>query len=77
VASPSDDLGNWLAEARAGSREALGRVFEECRPYLLRIAQPQLDPDLQAKGGASATEAYSLLELDNAHGKVGRPFPFA
>jgi RNA polymerase sigma-70 factor, ECF subfamily len=42
-----------LAEARAGDREALGRVLDSCREYLRLIAARGLDADLIAKGGAS------------------------
>jgi RNA polymerase sigma-70 factor (ECF subfamily) len=47
------DAAQWLPAARAGSREALGEVLEACRGYLLLLAQEELDPALQAKGGAS------------------------
>jgi RNA polymerase sigma-70 factor (ECF subfamily) len=42
-----------LAQARAGSPDALGRLLDDCRGYLLMIARQELAPDLQAKGGAS------------------------
>jgi RNA polymerase sigma-70 factor (ECF subfamily) len=42
-----------IRRARAGSNEALGRLLDHCRPYLLRIAHAELDPRLQAKGSAS------------------------
>src|SRR5262245_40328741 len=42
-----------LAMARAGEGEALGRVLDSCRGYLLMIARQELDAGLQAKGGAS------------------------
>jgi RNA polymerase sigma-70 factor (ECF subfamily) len=44
---------HWLASARDGSSEALGQALEACRGYLLAIAQRELDPKLQPKGGAS------------------------
>jgi RNA polymerase sigma-70 factor (ECF subfamily) len=53
---------HWLAAARAGSREALGKLFEACRPYLLVVAGRQLDPDLHAKGGASDLVQETFLE---------------
>jgi RNA polymerase sigma-70 factor, ECF subfamily len=52
----------WLAEARAGSREALGRAFDACRNYLLLIAEKNLDPDLRAKCGASDLVQETFLE---------------
>ena len=42
-----------LHGARASDAEALGRVLESCRDYLLIVAKRGLDADLVAKGGAS------------------------
>jgi hypothetical protein len=39
-----------LAEARAGSPDALGRVLMDCRDYLLLAAGRKLGPDLQRNG---------------------------
>jgi RNA polymerase sigma-70 factor (ECF subfamily) len=50
---PSADFSRWLAQARGGSPEALGRVLEESRQYLLLIANEELPVDLRAKMGAS------------------------
>ena len=54
--------GGLLAAARAGSREALGRVLEGCRRYLLGVAEGELDPDLRSKGGASDIVQETFLE---------------
>jgi RNA polymerase sigma-70 factor (ECF subfamily) len=51
-----------LAEARAGSREALGQVLETFRGYLLLIADRELEPELRAKGGASDLVQETFLE---------------
>ncbi len=56
------DAAQWLPAARAGSDEALGQMFEACRGYLLLIAQQELDPALQAKGGASDLVQQTFLE---------------
>src|SRR5215472_3181235 len=56
------DGAGWLARARAGDREALGRALEVCRRYLLLIAERQLDDDLRAKGGASDLVQETFLE---------------
>src|SRR5262249_26022430 len=56
------DAGNWLAAARAGSHEALGRALEICRGYLLLGAERQLGTDLRAKGGASDLVQETFLE---------------
>ena len=62
MADPSPSPAQWLADARAGSREALGRVLEEYRRYLLRLANQRLPTDLQAKGGASDIVQQTFLE---------------
>ncbi len=59
---PANDADGQLAAARAGSREALGGVLEDCRRYLLAIAERQLDPELRAKGGASDLVQETFLE---------------
>lgn len=43
----------WIRAARQGSVEALGKLFEATRPYLLLIGNRSLPGDLQAKIGAS------------------------
>jgi RNA polymerase sigma-70 factor (ECF subfamily) len=53
---------DWLPAARAGSAEALGAILEACRGYLLLIAQRELNPDLQPKGGASDLVQQTLLD---------------
>jgi RNA polymerase sigma-70 factor (ECF subfamily) len=57
-----DDL---IEAARAGSAEAMGRLLEACRAYLLLIANQDLDSDLQAKGGASDLIQDTFLEAQN------------
>jgi RNA polymerase sigma-70 factor (ECF subfamily) len=39
--------------ARAGSSQALGRLLERFRYYLLRCSNAEIGPDLQSKGSAS------------------------
>src|ERR1700722_2632036 len=56
------DANQWLPKARAGSSEALGQVLEACRGYLLLIARQELEPALQAKGGASDLVQQTFLE---------------
>jgi len=57
-----NDATHWFAAARAGSKEALGRMLVDCQAYLLLIAGRELDPDLRAKGGASDLVQETLLE---------------
>ena len=51
-----------LADARAGSPEAVGEVLELCRRYLLQIAQAELDTQLLTKFGASDLVQETFLE---------------
>jgi RNA polymerase sigma-70 factor (ECF subfamily) len=69
VNEPTGQAAPWLPAARAGSPEALGQALEACRDYLLRIAQVELVPDLQAKGGASDLVQETVLDAvrDFAH----------
>jgi RNA polymerase sigma-70 factor (ECF subfamily) len=62
MGDPAMDIAAWLPEAKTGSREALGHVLEACRGYLLLIAQQELEPELQAKGGASDLVQQTFLE---------------
>jgi RNA polymerase sigma-70 factor (ECF subfamily) len=50
-----------LRGARAVDVDAVGRVLESCRDYLLIVARRGLDPDLAAKGGASDLVQETLL----------------
>ena len=56
------DAGEWLAQAQAGSLEALGHALEACRSYLLLVADRELSPDLKAKGGASDLVQETFIE---------------
>src|SRR4051812_49212731 len=62
MAAEADRTAGKLAEARAGSQEALGQALEACRRYLLLVAQSELAPELQAKGGASDLVQQTFLE---------------
>jgi RNA polymerase sigma-70 factor (ECF subfamily) len=46
-------LADLIAAARGGSSEALGRLLESCRRYLLLLANHELKPALRAKLAAS------------------------
>jgi RNA polymerase sigma-70 factor (ECF subfamily) len=69
MTDPSDDAGQWLSAARAGSRTALGQALESCRGYLLVVADRNLDADLRAKGGASDLVQETFLEAQRDFGQ--------
>lgn len=58
MTAPDDDVRN----ARQGCSEALGRVLQGCRAFLLRVAEQELGNDLRAKGGASDLVQETFLE---------------
>src|SRR5688572_10144944 len=62
MADPTPNLAERLQAARAGSNDALGEALEACRAYLLFIANEELTPDLQAKGGASDLVQQTFLD---------------
>jgi RNA polymerase sigma-70 factor (ECF subfamily) len=55
-------MNEWIEAARQGSPDALGQVLEYCRPYLLAVANEQLETDLQAKAGASDLVQDTFVE---------------
>jgi RNA polymerase sigma-70 factor, ECF subfamily len=57
-----DDLYEQLPAARNGSPDALAWLLENCRPYLLLIANEELDTDLRPKLGASDLVQQSIIE---------------
>lgn len=60
--APSGDVTRWIGEARAGSPEALGRLLEACRNYLLLIANDALQREVQSKAGASDMVQETFLQ---------------
>jgi RNA polymerase sigma-70 factor, ECF subfamily len=60
-----DETLDWevdFLDARQGSLDALGRLLESCRNYLLLLANQQLRDDLQAKAGGSDLVQDTFLE---------------
>lgn len=53
----------WIAAARAGSNDALGRLMEGCRKYLLLVANEALDSDLRVKAGPSDLVQETFLDV--------------
>jgi RNA polymerase sigma-70 factor (ECF subfamily) len=67
--APTHDVDRWIAAARLGSADALGQILTYCRPYLLTVAQDQLQTDLQAKFGASDLVQDTFLEAQRDFGQ--------
>jgi RNA polymerase sigma-70 factor (ECF subfamily) len=59
---PPKEVTRWLAAARGGSLEALGKVLDACRSYLLHIASRCLSAELRSKGGASDLVQQTFLD---------------
>ena len=57
----------WIAQARAGCPEALGRLLDMCRRYLLLVANHELAPKFRAKVAPSDIVQDTLM-------KAGREF---
>ena len=57
-----EELKLLLQRAKDGDREALGQVFERMSPFLLQIANEELDPRLRQKAGGSDIVQQTLLE---------------
>jgi RNA polymerase sigma-70 factor (ECF subfamily) len=56
------EVEKWIVDARQGDREALGRLLEMCRHYLLAVANKELTPALWAKVAPSDIVQDTLLE---------------
>ena len=59
----TDQLEFWqlVREAREGNAEAIGKLFDQCRPYLLAIANSELDDKIAGKVGASDIVQNSIV----------------
>lgn len=64
--SAGTDLPLLLLRAKAGDRAALGCLFERFGPFLLQIANEELDPRLRQKAGGSDLVQQTLLEAGQA-----------
>jgi RNA polymerase sigma-70 factor (ECF subfamily) len=68
MAEPPDAAARWLPAARAGSRDALGKLLEAARQYLLTIARQELDQDLRTKNSPSDVVQETFIEVQRAFG---------
>jgi RNA polymerase sigma-70 factor, ECF subfamily len=66
MSESSHGIAQWLPAARAGSREALGKVLEAARQFLLSIARQELDADLRAKNSPSDVVQETFVEVQRA-----------
>jgi RNA polymerase sigma-70 factor, ECF subfamily len=65
----SAEIEQWIADARAGSSEALGRLVESFWPYLVWLANRELDAQVQAKVGASDLVQETFLRAQQGFGE--------
>jgi RNA polymerase sigma-70 factor (ECF subfamily) len=67
-------FGQWLAEARAGDRAALGRLLEMFRSYLLAEAEQQAVAGCQARLSSSdlvqMTYVEAVQQIDRFNGRA-------
>jgi RNA polymerase sigma-70 factor (ECF subfamily) len=56
------EVENWIVQAREGNQEALGRLLDTCRRYLLLVANQDLTPAIWAKVAPSDIVQETLLE---------------
>jgi RNA polymerase sigma-70 factor, ECF subfamily len=69
MTEPTGGAAQWLPAARAGSREALGKLLEAARQYLLSIASKEFDPDLRAKNSPSDVVQETFVEAQRDFGQ--------
>jgi len=55
-------MGQWIAEARRGSRAALDQLFEACLPYLSIAAHQDLGTSLRSRIDAADVVQETLIE---------------
>lgn len=61
-----ENLSGLLLRAKAGDQRALGALFERLSPFLLQIANEELDPKLRQKAGGSDLVQLTLMEAGQA-----------
>ena len=58
-----DSFERMLQAARAGDRDAMNQMIDECRNYLLLVANQEIETAIQAKLGASDLVQQSLADM--------------
>ena len=67
--SPGLPMRDEVVAGLSGDQKALGRLYEACRPYLLLVANRELDAALAAKGGASDIVQETFLDAHRGFGR--------
>ena len=62
LAPQADGVGQWIAEARRGSRDALEQLFGACLPYLRVAAHQDLGVALRSRIDAADVVQETLIE---------------
>lgn len=61
IDQPGTEFHELIRHAKSGDQQAVGRLVEQCRDYLLLIANEDLDASLQGKFGASDLVQDTML----------------
>lgn len=70
VSSESDhEFRELLEQARKGDLDALGRLIDCCRPYLMKVAHDEGNSSLQGKVGDSDLVQYACLDAVKSFGQ--------
>src|SRR5262245_38117064 len=69
--SPSGGWQHWLEAARHGSPEAVGKLIDGCRQYLLLIADEQVDAALAVKVAPSDLVQETLFKAHREFEQFG------
>src|SRR5437899_477303 len=62
ASEPESSIVDRIRRARGGSDAALGQLLEECRAYLLLVANQELPAQLRGKAGASDVVQETFLQ---------------
>ncbi|NUQ64352.1 MAG: sigma-70 family RNA polymerase sigma factor [Pirellulales bacterium] len=65
-AAQAAGVAKLIRDARAGSQEALGKLLEDCRHYLLTLANALLPPRVQVKESPSDVVQQTCLDAQQA-----------
>lgn len=69
LSDSENSLNTAIDAARAGCRDALGKLLQRYREYLLLVAQAEMDSAYSPKGGASDIVQETFLDAQQAFGR--------